>query len=100
MQRATLLVREVAALVVCDQVDNRSLRQCCRLVEHEPAVLDTGLKRAHGPTVRASERASKGATARRRPSICSSHETGEDLMVIEIGDEVVVRRREPAPPRR
>lgn len=27
-------------------------------------------------------------------------ETGEDLMVIEIGDEVVVRRREPAPPRR
>lgn len=47
VQRATLLVCEVVALVVCDQVDNRSLRQCCRLVEHEPAFLDTGSKRSH-----------------------------------------------------
>lgn len=61
MERATLLVCEVVPLVVCNQVDNRSLGQCCGLVEHEPAVLDTGLKRAHGPTVRVSWRAGKGS---------------------------------------
>ena len=49
VQRATLLVCEVVALVVCNQVDNRSLGQCCRLVEDEPAFLDAGSKRAHRP---------------------------------------------------
>jgi hypothetical protein len=49
MQRATLLVYEVVPLVVCNQVDHCSLGQRCRLVEHEPAFLDTSSKRAHRP---------------------------------------------------
>ena len=49
VQRSTLFVCEVVALVVCDQVNKRSLRQRCRFVEHEPAILDTGSKGAHEP---------------------------------------------------
>lgn len=47
MQSAPLVVREVIALVVRHQVDDGPIRQGRRLVENEPALLDTCSEWAH-----------------------------------------------------
>ncbi len=52
MQGAAFLVGEVITFVVSNQVNNRSLRQGCRLVEHEPPLLDMGSERVHVVTVK------------------------------------------------
>jgi hypothetical protein len=62
MERATLLVCEVVPLVVCNQVDHCSLGQRCRLVEHEPAFLDTSSKRAHRPYCKGFPDGQQGVT--------------------------------------
>ena len=54
MQGTAFLVGEVIALIVCNQVDNRPVRQGCRFVENEPAFLDMGSERSHAANVRLS----------------------------------------------
>ena len=84
MQGAAFLVGEVITFVVSNQVNNRSLRQGCGLVEHEPPVLDMGSERAHVTTVTVSERPGKH-------SRCST----EPVDLVEPGDDLV-RCRMPA----
>ena len=55
MHGAALVLGEVIAFVVSDQVDNRAFGQGCRLVENEPPLFDAGSERAHETTVRVSE---------------------------------------------
>ncbi len=73
MERATLLVGEVIAFVISDQVDNRPIGQASRLIENEPPLLDTRAEGIHATTVRPSRLPDKPTRARRNLSICSSH---------------------------
>jgi hypothetical protein len=54
VERATLLVGEVIAFVISDQVDNRPIGQSSRLIENEPPILDTRAEGIHATTVRLS----------------------------------------------
>ena len=47
MQSATLLIREVVALVVSHELENSAFRQSGRLVEDKASLLDVGSERAH-----------------------------------------------------
>ena len=47
MQRAPLGISEVITLVVCDQVDEGSLGQRCRLIEDKPALFNTCSESGH-----------------------------------------------------
>jgi hypothetical protein len=42
MQGATLLVREVVAFIICDEVDDRPITQSRRLVEYYASLLNAG----------------------------------------------------------
>jgi hypothetical protein len=64
VERATLLVGEVIAFVISDQVDNRPIGQGSRLIENEPPLLDTRAEGTHAITVRLSrlpDKPSRGA---------------------------------------
>lgn len=67
MQSAALGVSEVVTLVVCDEVDNRTLGQRCRLVQDEPPLLDTRSERAHVATVRLSKLPGKRSRRATKP---------------------------------
>jgi hypothetical protein len=68
---ATLLVGEVIAFVINDQVDNRPIGQGSWLVENEPPLLDTRADGTHVTTVRLSslpDKPSRGVRPRRSDS--------------------------------
>ena len=67
MESAALFVRKVITFVVCHEVDNGPLGQRCRLVQDEPAVLDTSTEGAHAVTVRVSEPAGKSSGCATKP---------------------------------
>src|SRR6267143_1118432 len=78
MQSAALLVGEVITFVVNNQIDNHPLRQGCRLVQNEPAVLDPRSKRAHGATLRVSR--ALGKRSRGAPKSVDLAEPRDDVV--------------------
>ena len=88
MQGAAFLVGEVITFVVSNQVNNRSLRQGCRLVEHEPPLLDMGSERAHVATVRVSERPGKHSRCSTEP--VDLVEPGDDLGAMQDASDLLV----------
>ena len=75
MQSAALFVREIAAFLVSNQLDNRPLRQGRRIVEHEPPI--AGSQRAHAATVRLSHAPDK------RSHRTVSHRTAEPVDLLK-----------------
>ena len=56
-----LLVREVVAFIIGNQVNNGPFRERCRQVENKPAFLDARWERAHVANVRVSPVADKSS---------------------------------------
>lgn len=68
MQSAALVVRKIVTFVVGNQIDNRPLGQCCRLVQDEPPFFDARSERAHLSTVGVSSVPGKRSRTGRSPS--------------------------------
>src|SRR2546423_14300362 len=51
MEGAALLVGEVVAFIICDEVDHRTVRQSRGLVEYETTFLNARSEGAHVPTI-------------------------------------------------
>ena len=80
MERPALVIRKIVTLVVHHEVDNRSLGQCCRLVQDEPPLLDSGSERAHAATLRVSHMPGKRSPRATKPPSsrfpCCAYATG------------------------
>ena len=81
MQSAALVIRKIVTFVVGNQIDDRPLWQCCRLVQDEPPLFDARSERAHVSTVGFSS----------VPGKRSRHQT-EPLDLVKPGGYVVPTR--------
>lgn len=70
MQGAAVVLGEVVAFVVCDQIDNRAVGQGCRLVKDESPILDTSSEWVHTTTVRLSKTLGKASRCDSGVTIC------------------------------
>src|SRR5215213_9830726 len=66
MQSTALISGQVIALVIDDQVDNCSLRQRRRLIQHKPSILYSRLQTAHTTTIHTLPTAAGQASRRVR----------------------------------
>ena len=80
MESAPFVVREIVAVVVCNEIENGTLGQRCRLVDHEPPLFDAGSESVHVSTVGVSSAPGKRSrctarwrTRQLRPSPMKDH---------------------------
>jgi hypothetical protein len=87
VQGSPLLVGEVITFVVGNQIDNRPLRQCRRLVENQSSLLNTCSERAHTATVRDSKRGGKPSCCGSRvPLLARAGLEAELLQLVDLND--------------